>query len=200
MKDCSDRIAKANKDFSDLMLAMSSAFREYDRASTANRELERSVAEAERSLASLREANERKLSSLRETRDGLVKSIAEGKATSNDKMQEAREAQEALRDMNKSISDAVFRLETRKEKIAQSERSLEEQRTKQRADRERRVEALKATKAAEATTEEDLVAARTLLEKTQVTLLLNRYIARNSHNMLYILAMTSSKSKWLHWA
>ncbi|CAN0437949.1 unnamed protein product, partial [Ectocarpus sp. 12 AP-2014] len=55
VEQASDRMKRANAEFSNLMAALSLVFREYDKAVTANRQLELDAAETEGALKALSE-------------------------------------------------------------------------------------------------------------------------------------------------
>lgn len=170
VEQASDRMREANKEFSNLMAAMSAAFREYDQAVTTNRDLERDAAEAEGALSSLRENIKRDLSALRETRDSLASSNAEDKAAGEDDQRRAEETIGIVRDVQKGVEEWTSRVASETEMISACERRLEDGRARQRAEEEGRAEALQAAKEAEATAKGEVVAARSRLELRQVFL------------------------------
>lgn len=164
----SDRMREANAEFSNLMAAMSAAFREYDLAITANRELERGATEAERALATVRESNQRELSSLQETRDRLVSSNAEDKAAAEAHRKRAADVKATLHDVQKAVSNATARVESERGMIIAGEKRLEEERERKRVEEEGRVKALQAAKAAEKAAQAGLISARGRMDQRQV--------------------------------
>lgn len=164
----SDRMREANAEFSNLMAAMSAAFREYDLAITANRELERGATEAERALATVRESNQRELSSLHEIRDRLVSSNTEDKAATEAHRKQAAELEATLRDVQKAVSDAKARVESERGMIVAGEKRLEEERERKRVEEEGRVKALQAAKATEKAAQAALISARGRMDQRQV--------------------------------
>lgn len=167
-RNASNRIVQANKDFSELMTAVSSAFREYDHAMVTNRELEREVAEAEKTLNSVREAGEIELASCRGTRDALLKANSEEKAATEARLQEASEVEGSLQGVQKSVEDSETALKVQREMISQGERCLQEERAEERQQREEYEKALLETKGLADDAGKDTLEARARLEKAQV--------------------------------
>lgn len=166
--EASDRIRQANTEFSNLMASMSSAFREYDQAVTANRELERGVAEAESSLGSLRESSERELAALRGTRDRLTSSNAEDTATAEADRQHAVELTKTLHETQTAVDKTTSEIEAKNDEIAACQQRLENGRAKQRSQEAERSEALGTAKEAHTKAQEAVLAARARLEQAQV--------------------------------
>lgn len=168
VEQASDSMQEANKEFSNLMAAMSAAFREYDQAITTNRELERGATEAERALATVRDSNQRELSSLHETRDRLVSSNAEDKAATESHCKQAAELEDNLRDVQKAVGVAAARVESAREMIVVGEKRLGEERERKRAKEEGRMNALRAAKEVEKVAQTALVSARARMDQRQV--------------------------------
>lgn len=163
-----DSIREANTEFSNLMAAMSAAFREYDQAVTANRELERGAAEADSALCTLRERIHRNLSNLRQTRDNIVSSNAEDQAAAKSDCQRAEELAGVLRDTQKSANEATSEFNYRKEMIAACEQRLEEGRARKILEEEAREKTRQVATEAENVAQEAVVAVRTRLKHCQV--------------------------------
>lgn len=164
----SDRMRQANAEFSNLMAAMSSAFREYDQAITSKREVERGVAEAESALGAAREYTKRELTALRDTLDGKVSSNATDKAAAEVDHGQAEELRGNLRDAQKALDEAKSAVESTKGLVETCERRLEEGRSVQRVEEEGRAKEKQAAEEAEAAAQETTKVVRTRLEQYQV--------------------------------
>lgn len=164
----SDRMRQANAEFSNLMAAMSSAFREYDKAITSKREVERGVAEAEITLGAARERTKRELTALRDTLDAKVSSNNTDKMAAQADREQAEELRRNLRDVQKSVDEAKSGVDSTKELVVACERRLEEGRSVQRVNEEEREREMQAAKEAEAAAQETMAVARARLEQYQV--------------------------------
>ncbi|CAM9653377.1 unnamed protein product, partial [Sphacelaria rigidula] len=142
VEDASNRMQQANTDFSNLMAAMSAAFREYDHVVTTNRELERGATEAESALASLREATQRELTDLRETHDRQVTLNAEEQAAVDAHVKRKAELDGALVAARASLADLTMEAESTQKKAVEGEKRVREVGEAMRAEVERREKAM----------------------------------------------------------
>ena len=164
----SERMQEANKEFSNLMAAMSAAFREYDQAVTSNRELTSETEKTASALSTLRERSQQDLIAMREVRDKLTASNEENRATAEADRKLAVALTETIHETQKTVDDMILELETRRETIATSRRRLEEGCARKRAQDEKRAERMRAAKEAFAVAQQKSLHVRGQLEQRQV--------------------------------
>lgn len=168
VKNASDDIRQASSEFSEVMAAMSAAFRDYDQIVSANRELERQAAEAENSLSSQREALEKELAKLRTDSNDMKISNDNAARTIEAHRERAVVLRDKLALSRKAALEAQESIDAKKRLVAASEQSLEEIRSANRLQEDELAESLKHAKAAETAAREAMQTALAGLAQQEV--------------------------------